>query len=297
MAEKDDVKRTGGRNALREAIDTGRFVVAPGCHDALSARIAECHGFGAVYMSGLGVTASLLARPDLELLGLAEMVQQAGLIASAVSIPVIADADTAYGGLANVERTTRAYLQSGVAAIHIEDQASPKRCGHLGGVRLIDAQAMVAKLRLAVEARGTGELLIIGRTDAFKVDGVEEAIRRANLYAETGVDLLFVDGITRPEDFRRVREAVQGRLMASIVELDAPAQTRAAELEAMGYSIAIFALSSIQATAGALARLMADIRDNGNTDRSFEGMMPYSTLNDTLGIDRYHRMWDRFSQS
>lgn len=296
MPDKDHLKQSGGRNALREALDAGRFVVAPGCYDALSARITECHGFGAVYMSGLGVTASLVARPDLELLGMAEMVQQAGLIASAVSIPVIADADTAYGGLANVERTTRAYLQSGVAAIHIEDQASPKRCGHMGGVKLIDAQAMVAKLRLAVEARGDGEMLIIGRTDAFKADGVDEAIRRANLYAETGVDLLFVDGITKPEDFRRVREAVPGRLMASIVEIDAPARTRAAELESMGYSIAIFALSSIQATAGALAQLMADIRDNGNTDRSFENMMPYSILNQTLGIDRYHRMCDRFSR-
>ena len=296
MADQNDVPGNVGRHALREAMDAGRFMVAPGCYDALSARMAEAHGFGAVYMSGLGVTASLLARPDLELLGMAEMVRQAGLIASAVSIPVIADADTAYGGLANVERTTRAYLQSGVAAIHIEDQASPKRCGHLGGVRLIDAGAMAAKLRLAVEVRGHGGMLIIGRTDAFRADGVEEAIRRAKLYAETGVDLLFVDGVTRPEDFRRVREAVPGRLLASIVEIDAPARTRAAELEAMGYSLAIFALSSIQATAGALARLMADLRDNGNTDRSFESMMPYTALNRILGIDRYHQMWDRFSQ-
>ena len=239
-------------NALREALDGGRFVVAPGCYDALSARMAEKHGFGAVYMSGLGVTASLLGRPDLELLGMAEMVRQAGLISAAVSIPVISDADTGYGGLANVDRTTRAFQQAGMAAIHLEDQASPKRCGQTSGVRLIDAEAMAAKLRVAVEARGAGDMLIIGRTDAFRVNGIDEAIRRANLYAETGVDMLFVDGISLPEDFRRVREGVRGRLVGSIVEVNAPARTRAEDLKAMGYSVAIHAISSILATAGAL---------------------------------------------
>ena len=281
---------------MRETVDGGRFVAAPGCYDALSARIAESRGFGAVYMSGLGVTASLLARPDLELLGMAEMVRQAGLIASAVSIPVIADADTGYGGLASVKRTVRAYQQAGVAAIHLEDQASPKRCGQMSGVRLIDADAMAARLRVAVEVRGDGDMLIIGRTDAFRVDGVGAAIERATLYADTGVDLLFADGISMPEDFRRVREAVQGRLVASIVEVDAPARVRAEELEAMGYSIAIYALSGILATAGALDRLMADIRENGDSNQSFEKMLPYSALNDLLGIENYHRLWNRFSQ-
>jgi 2-methylisocitrate lyase-like PEP mutase family enzyme len=285
------------RNALREALEAGTFVVAPGCYDALSARMAEKHGFGAVYMSGLAVTASLLARPDLELLGMAEMVRQAELIASAVNIPVIADADTGYGGLANVDRTTRAYQQAGVAAIHLEDQASPKRCGQTAGVKLIDAGAMAAKLRVAVEARGDGDMLIIGRTDAFRVDGIDEAIQRANLYAETGVDLLFVDGIGLPDDFRRVRDGVKGRLVASIVEVNAPARTRAGELKAMGYSIAIHAISSILATAGALDRLMADIRENGHTDKSVESMMSYRALNDTLGMEFYHKMWDRFGKS
>ena len=279
---------------MRAAMEAGRFVAAPGCYDALSARTAAKHGFDAVYMSGLGVTASLLARPDLELLGMAEMVRQAGLIVEAVDIPVIADADTGYGGPPSVERTIRAYMQAGVAAVHLEDQASPKRCGHMGGVRLIDAGAMAARLRLAVEARGSGDMLIVGRTDAFRVDGVEEAIRRANLYAETGVDLLFVDGITMADDFRRVRGAVQGRLMASVVEIDAPARTGAAELEAIGYSIAVYALAGIQATAGALDRLMADLKEHGNTDRSFKNMLPYSALNDMLGIERCHAMWDRF---
>lgn len=278
--------------ALRRALDADEFMMVPGCYDALSARLAESHGFGAVYMSGLAVTASLLARPDLELLGMAEMVRQAGLIVSAVSIPVIADADTGYGGLGSVERTTRAYMQAGVAAIHLEDQASPKRCGQMGGVRLVDADAMMAKLRVAVDARGEGDMLLIGRTDAFRVAGIQEAIRRSNLYAQTGVDVLFVDGITLPEDFRRVRDGVQGRLLASIVELDAPAKTQAKELKAMGYSIAIFPISCIQAAAGALDRLMANVQSEGTTDRSFNDMMPYSPLNKLVGIEHYHRLWD-----
>jgi len=279
-------------NGLRNALEAGTFVVAPGCYDALSARIAEQHGFGAVYMSGLAVTASLLARPDLELLGMAEMVRQAELIVSAVNIPVIADADTGYGGLSNVDRTVQAYQQAGVAAIHLEDQASPKRCGQTSGVRLIEAEAMAAKLRVAVSARGAGDMLIIGRTDAFRVSGAEEAIRRANLYAETGVDLLFVDGVSMPEDFRRIRDGVRGKLVGSIVEVNAPARTRAEDLKAMGYSVAIHPISSILATAGALDRLMAGLRADGDTRQGFDQMMTYQSLNALLGIERYHQMWD-----
>ena len=284
-------------NALRQAVDAGRFVVAPGCYDALGARLAEQHGFGAVYMSGLAVTASLLARPDLELLGMEEMVRQASLIVSAVDIPVIADADTGYGGLANVARTTHAYMQAGVAAIHLEDQASPKRCGHLGGVRLIEEAAMAAKLRVAVETRADGDMLIVGRTDGFKAESMDDAIRRANHYAETGVDIIFVDGLTEPDDFKRVRQEVEGRLMASVVEIDEPAKTKAADLESMGDSIATFALSGILAAAGALDRLMTGISKDGDTDQSFESMTTYSALNKALGIGGYNDLWNRYSAS
>lgn len=282
---------------LRDALDSGRLVAAPGCYDALGARLAERHGFPAVYMSGLAVTASQLARPDLELLSMVEMVGQAGRMASAIDIPIIADADTGYGGLANVQRTTRAYAQAGVAAVHLEDQASPKRCGQMSGVRLIDAGAMTAKLQVALEARGPSGMLIIGRTDAFKAVGLDEAIRRANAYSEAGVDLIFVDGVTRIEDFRQVRQAVGGRLMASIVEIDAPAATTAAELEDMGYCVAVYAISSILAAAGALDRLMADIEAHGRTDQSFQHMTAYSALNATLGIESFNTLWDRFSEA
>ena len=283
--------------ALREAVESGQFVVAPGIYDALGARLAECHGFSAVYMSGLAVTASLLARPDIELLSMEEMVRQAGLIASAVGIPVIADADTGYGGLGNVERTTRAYLQAGVGAIHLEDQASPKRCGHLGGVRLVDVDEMCAKYEVAVATRGDASMLVIGRTDAFKAaegGGLDEAIRRGKRIAETGVDLVFIDGLTQRDHFKRVRDEVEGRLLASVVEIDAPAQTKAEELREMGYSIAIFALSGVLSAAGALRRFMSRLAQDGDTDAVFPEMMTYTELNRHVGIDHYHQLWDRY---
>jgi len=293
----DAVPVTKKANALREAVESSRFIVAPGIYDALGARLAERHGFPAVYMSGLAVTASLLGRPDLELLGMEEMVRQAGLIASAVDIPVIADADTGYGGLGNVERTTRAYMQAGVGAIHLEDQASPKRCGHLGGVRLIDAGEMCAKYETAVAVRGDASMLIIGRTDAFKAakgGGLDEAIRRAKRIARTGVDLIFVDGLARRDHFQRVRDEIEGRLLASVVEIDTPAQAKAEELRRMGYSVVIFALSGILSAAGALKRLMSCLADSGDTDKMFPDMMTYTELNEHLGIEHYQQLWDRY---
>ena len=295
MAKHEKTGVTAARR-LSRAVGQGKFVVAPGCYDALSARVAELHGFEAVYMSGLAVTAALLARPDLELLGMAEMVRQAALISSAVDIPIIADADTGYGGLANVERTVEGYMQAGVAAIHIEDQTSPKRCGHLGGIKLIDDAAMMAKLEVAMATRGRGDMLVIGRTDGFKADNLDEGIRRAKLYAQSGVDVLFVNGLTEPDDFKKVRQSLEGPLMASIVEIDAPALTKADLLRELGYSIAVYALSSIQATAGALDGLMANIRGAGSTDASFERMMTYSDLNEKLGIARFHDLWNRHSK-
>ncbi len=279
--------------SLRQAVNQDRFIIAPGCYDALSARIAELHGFEAIYMSGLAVTASLLAKPDLELLGMSEMVSQAALINSAVDIPVIADADTGYGGFINVQRTVASYMQAGIAAIHLEDQASPKRCGHMGAVRLIEDEQMTAKLEVALELRGSADMLIIGRTDAFKAADLKEAIRRAKLYAKTGVDILFIDGLTKPDDFRKVRQSVDGKLMASIVEIDAPALTKASMLKELGYSIALYALSSIQTVAGALARLMTDIKTAGSSDVSFRQMMTYSDLNKALNIEYFRHLWNQ----
>lgn len=283
-------------NPLREALELKRFVTAAGVYDALGARLAEVNGLQAVYMSGLSVTASLIARPDLELLGMAEMVRQAALINSAVSIPVIADADTGYGGLSNIERTVQSFRQAGVAAIHLEDQASPKRCGHLGGVRLIPVQEMRARYECAVESNNGSSMLIIGRTDAFKAQehgGLDEAIRRAKIIAQTGVDVIFVDGLTEKEHFRRVRDEVEGYLLASIVEIDKPASVKVSDLVEMEYSIAAFPLSAILAATKAIESVMKRIGRDGDTDGEFDNMTTYSELNFRLGIEKYHQLWNR----
>ena len=178
---------------LKQLLDTGHIVQAPGAYDALSARLVERAGFEAIYMTGFGATAARLGQPDIGLLSQTEMTTHARDMVRAVRVPVIADADTGYGGPSNIERTVHEYVQSGVAAIHLEDQVAPKRCGQMAGIRLIDARENERRLRCAIAARGDAPLLVIGRTDALPAIGLDEAVARAKRYQDAGVDdLTFV---------------------------------------------------------------------------------------------------------
>lgn len=185
---------------LRELLAAGEPIVAPGAYDALSARLVEQAGFPAVYMTGFGASASLLGRPDVGLLSFAEMVDHARRLVQAVDVPVIADADDGYGNDVNVRRTIQEYEAAGVAALHIEDQVAPKRCGHMAGKEVIPASEMVLKVRAAVEAR-RGDLVIIARTDARAIEGLDAALERARAYRDAGADVLFVEA---PEDEREI---------------------------------------------------------------------------------------------
>ena len=167
----------------------------PGLLDALSARLVEQAGFDAVYMTGFGTTASLLGRPDVGLLGLAEMVDNARRITATITVPLVADADTGYGNPINVIRTVREYERAGVAALHIEDQVMPKRCGHMENKQVIDTASMTAKIRAAVAARSSDEFLVIARTDSRATHGLDEALRRASAFADAGADVLFVEAL------------------------------------------------------------------------------------------------------
>src|SRR5262252_2528414 len=173
------------RASLRELLARDELILAPGAYDALSARLVEAAGFDAVYMTGFGTAAGLLGRPDVGLLGLSEMVDNARRIVQAVGVPVIADADTGYGNPLNVIRAVHEYEQAGVAAIHIEDQVAPKKCGHMEGKQLVSTEDMIAKLRAAVAARGS-DLLLIARTDARAVEGLDHALTRAKQYRDAG---------------------------------------------------------------------------------------------------------------
>src|ERR671916_638414 len=207
-----DLLRSGPapRARLRELLAGPLPVVAPGAYDALSARLVEQAGFDVVYMTGFGTTASLIGRPDVGLLGGAEMVDNARRIVAAVDVPVIADADTGYGNAINVVRTVRSYEQAGVAGIQLEDQVMPKKCGHMSGKLLIGADEMVGKVRAAAEARRDPDLLIVARTDAVAVTGTDDAIARARAFADAGADVLFVEAPTSEADIERVATELRG---------------------------------------------------------------------------------------
>ena len=179
-------RRPGGAARLRALLESGRTILAPGAFDPLAARLVEDVGFPAVYMTGFGTSAALIGRPDVGLLTMTEMAGNAGRIAACVDIPVIADADTGYGNPLNVIRTVGAYEAAGVAGIHIEDQVAPKKCGHMEGKLVIPAAEMAEKIRAAVEARAQPEFVIIARTDARAVEGLDRAIERARRYREAG---------------------------------------------------------------------------------------------------------------
>jgi 2-methylisocitrate lyase-like PEP mutase family enzyme len=237
--------------------------MAPGAPDSISARVIERAGFPAIYMTGFGATASRLGAPDIGLLTQTEMTEHARNMARAVNIPIIADADTGYGGPSNIQRTVREYIQAGVAAIHLEDQVAPKRCGQLAGIRLIDAEENARRLACAVEARGDDDLLVIGRTDAIGSLGPEEAIRRALLYRAAGVDLVFVDGIKTVAEVEAVARGIEGPKVVSIVDGNETVRLTAADLQAMGFSVVLYAVTALFSATKAVAEAMAALKRDG----------------------------------
>lgn len=248
---------------LRALIASGEIVMAPGAPDSITARLVEQAGFPAVYMTGLGATASRLGTPDIGLLTQTEMTEHARNMVRATGIPVIADADTGYGGPSNIHRTVREYVQAGVAAIHLEDQMAPKRCGQLAGIRLIDAEENARRLACAVEARGDDDMLIIGRTDAIGALGPDEAIRRARLYRQAGVDLVFVDGIKTVAEVEAVAKGVEGPKVVSIVDGNETVKLTAADLQAMGFSVVLYAVTALFSATRAVADAMAALKRDG----------------------------------
>ena len=269
---------------LRRLLDGGRIVQAPGAYDALSARLVERAGFEAVYMTGFGATAARLGQPDIGLLTQTEMTTQARDMVRAVDIPVVADADTGYGGPSNIERTVREYVQAGVAAIHLEDQVAPKRCGQMAGIRLMDAQENERRLRCALQARGTDPLIVIGRTDALPALGLDAAVDRAQRWQDAGVDLVFVDGIKTVAEVEAVARRVPGPKVVSIVD-GTPAQAlTATELQAMGFSLVFFAVTALFSAARAVETALAHLRQQGTPS----GLAGMSYADFSLVVDLPH---------
>jgi 2-methylisocitrate lyase-like PEP mutase family enzyme len=279
---------------LKTLLTGETLAMAPGAADALTARLIESAGFPAVYMTGFGATASLTGCPDVGILTQTEMTTHARNMVRAVRLPVIADADTGYGGPANIERAVHEYLQAGVAAIHIEDQAAPKRCGHMAGIKLVSVEEMTGRLKGAIEARGDADLLIIGRTDALAAVGRDEAIRRASRYREAGVDLVFVDAMKTIAEAVAVAREVPGPLMISIVEGHETTRLLPQDLKSLGYALALYPLSPLFAATRAVNEVLRSLRRDGSTLAEAARMATYAEFSDWVRLDHFRSLDDRF---
>ena len=269
---------------FRQMLQEPGIIMAPGAYDCLTARIIQQAGFPAVYMTGAGTSVARLGYPDLGLATMTEMVANAANIAAAVEVPVIADADTGYGGVLNVQRTVREYERAGVAAIHIEDQESPKRCGHLDDKRVIPVEEMVRKVRAAVDARSDEDFTIIVRTDALAVTDWDDTMRRCQAYVEAGADVLFVEALRSPEEADRVTGNFGVPLLYNYVESGKSPLIPAAELERLGFKLVIFPGSAFMVVCRAVGDLMRELKEQGTTAHLLEGMDSLQRCFEIVGI-------------
>jgi 2-methylisocitrate lyase-like PEP mutase family enzyme len=277
---------------LGEALAQPGIVMAPGAPDSLTARLVEQAGFPAIYMTGFGATASRLGLPDIGLLSQTEMTTHARDMVRAVSIPVIADADTGYGGPANIRRTVEEYVQAGVAAIHLEDQVAPKRCGQRAGIRLIPTRENVRRLEAALAARpAPDDLLIIGRTDGLAASGLEEALERARAYHDAGVDLVFVDGIKRIAEVEAVARHVPGRKVVSIVDGNETTALTARDLEQMGFAIVLYAVTTLFTATRAIREALTTLAVDGTPKALADRQVSYGELAGIVGLPEFET-WD-----
>jgi 2-methylisocitrate lyase-like PEP mutase family enzyme len=274
-------------NKLAALLAAPGIVVAPGCYDAFSALMAERAGFAALYVSGASIAYARLGRPDVGLFGLAELADTVAAIAERVSAPLIVDADTGFGNAINAQRTMRVLARAGAAAIQIEDQAMPKRCGHLRGKVLIPTAEMTGKLRAAADARPPDGPLVIARTDAIAVEGFDAAMDRAEAYLAAGADILFVEAPRTEAELAEIGRRFAGRvpLLANMVEGGSTPVLPAQRLAELGFRIAIFPGGTMRAVAHALGAYFASLARHGTTAPMREHMLDLAGLNAILGLD------------
>ena len=273
--------------SLRTQLDQGRIVMAPGCYDGLSALLIERAGFASAYLSGADIAYTRFGRSDVGLVTMTEAAETLAAVTDRVGIPVIVDADTGFGNALNVQRTVRAFERAGARAIQLEDQSTPKRCGHLAGKSLIADAEMVGKLHAALDARRSDETLLIARTDAIAVEGLDRALDRAERYVEAGADILFVEAPRSDAELAAVVKRFGGRipLLANMVEGGRTPIHPAAQLEAMGFSIVIFAAGLARAFAHMAQDYLASLSRTGSTQSYSSRMLDFDGLNAVIGTD------------
>jgi carboxyvinyl-carboxyphosphonate phosphorylmutase len=270
--------------ALRHLLRQPGIVVAPGAYDCLTAKLIEREGFPAIYMTGGGTAVTRVGKPDLGFTTLSEMLASASAITSTISVPLIADADTGYGGPLNVYRTVQEYEKAGVAALHIEDQAFPKRCGHLDDKAVIPMADMVAKIHAACEARRDDDFVLIVRTDALAVTGLDDTLRRCVAYAEAGADVLFVEALRHQDDIERVRREINLPLLYNFVEHGKSPLIPAPQLQALGFKIVIFPGSIMLSVCTLAQRVLREIREHGTTAELLGDMVGVQDFFEIMGL-------------
>ena len=272
-------------DALRKVIAGKKIVVAPGVFSPSVAKLAEKLGFEALYFSGAGFS-NLLALPDLGITTLTEVARAAREISSRVKLPLVVDADTGFGEALNVSRTVEEMVAAGASAIHIEDQVLPKRCGHLDGKELVDPDEMGKKLISAKQAAGR-DLLIIGRTDARSVEGMDSAIERARLYAKAGVDMLFPEALESRDEFAEFRKKVTTPLMANMTEFGKTPYMAAKDFEVLGYDMVIFPVTAFRAMMKAVKETLTELKDLGTQRDMLDSLMPRNEFYDLIDYFRF----------
>ena len=270
---------------LKQRLEQQRLLLAPGIYDALSAHVAQQNGFEALYLSGASIAYTRLGTSDIGLTTFTEVCDTLAAIRERVDVPVIVDADTGFGNALNAQRTVKGFERAGASMIQIEDQGFPKRCGHLAGKTVVPVKEMTGKLKAALDARASNDTLILARTDAVAVEGFDAAVERAERYLETGVDALFIEAVKSEEQMRIVNARFKGRapLLANMVEGGQTPVKSAADLEALGYRIAIFPGGTVRAVAHTLTRYYASLKQHGTTAPYAANMLDFDGLNALIG--------------
>jgi len=279
---------------LRSRLDDGGILTLPGAFDAMTARIVEASGFEAVYATGAGISNALLGLPDIGLTTMTEAVDQVARIADAVTIPVVADIDTGFGNAINARRTMRAFERAGAAAVQIEDQVFPKRCGHFDAKSVITTGEMVGKLHAILDARVDDDVIVIARTDAIATDGLASAIDRASAYFEAGADVLFLEAPTDRETLVGMPAMLPAPLLANMVEGGRTPLLSSAELEAAGFRIALFANTALRLGAAAIRDGLMALRATGDPRPLLDRMLSWPDRQALVDLPRYEELDRRY---
>ena len=279
---------------LRNLIKINSFLPIPSCFDALSAKLIEQTGFDAMFMSGFAASASRIGEPDLGVMTLTEVLDQLNNITDATSLPVIGDGDTGYGNAMNVQRTVKSFAKIGCAGVLIEDQLSPKRCGHTPGKDVVSREEAFDRIRASVDAREEKDILIMARTDANHTHGIKEAIERAQIFHELGSDILFVEAPKTEDEMRLICQEVPGCKIANIVEGGLTPNLSMKELEDIGYNMAVYPLTALSSAMKAMVDSLNKLKTDD--DRS-SNLMSFTELRKRVGFDDYYEVSSRYESS